>query len=183
MERKCERPRRMIVVENGILKYMPSASIIRIPNEVRVICGPKEEDDAINKRYGKEPVFYNCFINNKKIIEVICPDSVEVIGDKAFEHCSSLTKFCFSNTENKSLKRIGMSAFLGCVSMQKITLPNSLEEITGWAFADIPNLTIQFEGTLEEWNKIKKYDEWAAKNTLVFTKDNPDEPIIIKGKQ
>lgn len=31
MERKCERPKRMIVVENGILKYMPSLRTNKLP--------------------------------------------------------------------------------------------------------------------------------------------------------
>ena len=182
MERKCERPNRACVVENGILKYMPTSKFVVIPSNVKVICGDVEPEDAANRRYG-DGCFYKCFTRNKELLQVECPDTVEVIGNKAFENCHSLMKFIFVRRRKKSLKRIGFSAFNNCTSMQKIILPNTLEEIGCWAFAGISKLVIEFEGTLEEWNNIKKYDEWAAKTTLVFTKDNQVEPIIIEGRQ
>ena len=183
MERKCERPSRACVVENGILKYMPVTSVINIPSEVKIICGVKEQEDKINNKYGEEPVFYNCFMYNEKIKEINCPDSIEVIGEKAFEHCHSLEKFNFVKTDNgPSLKRIGLSAFLGCESLKKIKLPNTLKEIDEWAFCLISDLVIEFDGTLEEWNNIKKCGDWCSNSTLLYTKDNPEKPIIINGK-
>ena len=180
MERRFERPSRMCVVENGILKYMPVSEFVVIPDNVKVICGDAEAKDLDNKKYC-DGCFYKCFINKRVLLQVECPNTVEVIGNKAFENCHSLMKFII-NKGKQSLKRIGMSSFINCTSMQKIILPNTLEEIGYWAFAGISKLVIEFEGTLEEWNNIKKGYEWAAKTTLVFTKDNQVEPIIIEGK-
>lgn len=181
MERKCERPNRVCIVENGILKYMPASKFVIIPRTVKVICGDVEPEDVGNLKYG-DGCFYMCFTGNKELLQVECPNTVEVIGEKAFENCPKLTKFIFVKTGKQSLKKIGLSAFNNCVGMQKIILPNTLEEIGCWAFAGIPKLVIEFEGTLEEWNNIKKYDEWAAKTTLVYTKDNQVEPIVIEGR-
>lgn len=181
MERNFSRRNRLAVVEDGILKYMPVSEFVVIPSDVKVICGEAKQEDCNNHRHS-DGCFYKCFINNQRILQVECPNTVEVIGEKAFENCHSLTKFIFINKGENSLIKIGLSAFINCESMKKIVLPNTLKEIGTWAFAGIPNLVIEFEGTLEEWNNIKKYDEWAAKTTLVYTKDNQVEPIVIEGK-
>ena len=181
MERNLNRANRLSVVEDGILKYMPVSEFVVIPSDVKVICGEVRPEDKKNSRYS-DGYFYKCFRANSRLLQVECPSTVEVIGEKAFENCPLLTKFIFKNRIKQSLRKIGISAFSNCVSMKKIILPNTLKEIEGWAFAGIPKLVIEFEGTLEEWNNIKKYDEWAAKTTLVYTKDNQVEPIIIEGK-
>ena len=125
MEREIRKNRGLCVVENGILKKMTAKEIIIIPNNVRVILGLKEEEDKNKEKYGLD-IFYNSFMYNKDINEVICDSSVEVIGDKAFVYCVNLKNFKIDNIEShNSLKKIGLSAFLGCTSLTKIELPNT----------------------------------------------------------
>lgn len=168
-------------IENGILKAFPVSKIIEIPDNVKVICGDKEEKDLKEGRYGND-IFYNCFMNAKTIEEVYCPSTVESIGEKAFENCTSLNKFRFVKKGKNSLKKIGLLAFNNCSNLDRIELPNTLEVIDEYAFAGIPKLIIKYDGTLEEWNKIKKVGEWFASKTIVITKDNREHPIIIKEK-
>lgn len=168
-------------VENGILKTCPASYIVDIPDNTKIICGDKETNDLEENKYGND-IFYNCFMNNKKIVEVICPNTVEAIGTKAFENCSNLRKIIFVNKGKTSLKKIGLLAFNNCVNLNKIKLPNTLEVIEEYAFAGIPKLIIEYDGTLEEWNKIKKVGEWFAEKTIIITRDNKEHPIIIKEK-
>ena len=51
-------------IENGILKVFPVSKIVEIPDNVKVICGDKEEKDLKEGRYGND-IFYNCFMNAK----------------------------------------------------------------------------------------------------------------------
>ena len=62
---------------------------------------------------------------NDKLISVTISDGVETINNKAFLRCVSLTTVKLPN----SLIKIGDNVFSGCVSLADITLPNNLQEI------------------------------------------------------
>ena len=64
---------------------------------------------------------------SKPVYEVIIPNSVTEIGEKAFFNCRSLEIVTLSN----SLTRLESSLFEGCHELSKITIPNSVTE-TGW---------------------------------------------------
>ena len=52
---------------------------------------------------------------------------------------------------------IGIDAFYSCNSLISITIPSSLIQIGNNAFYGCKSLTsITFEGTVAQWNKIKK---------------------------
>ena len=63
--------------------------------------------------------------------------SVSLIGDSAFESCSSLTSIAIPN----SVTSIGYYAFNGCSSLTSIAIPNSVTSIGGSAFAACSSLT------------------------------------------
>ena len=65
------------------------------------------------------------------------PNSVESIGDYAFEDCSGLT----SITIPASVTSIGGGAFSGCISLTSITIPESVTSIGGGAFSNCISLT------------------------------------------
>ena len=67
------------------------------------------------------------------------PDTVEQIGDYAFLGCHSLERINIS--ENSELETIGVSAFLDCVSLTKVVLPNGAASIGQQAFHGCTNLT------------------------------------------
>ncbi len=80
-----------IVIES----YTGSDTKVTIPEEIDSMPVKKIDDKA--------------FANNELIESVDIADSVEIIGDCAFENCISLSKINLSG----NLKRIGREAFLG----------------------------------------------------------------------
>ncbi len=69
--------------------------------------------------------------------DVVIPEGVTSIGDRAFYWCSGLT----SVTIPDSVTSIGDSAFSGCRSMRSVTLPDSVTSIGDSAFYDCSSLT------------------------------------------
>lgn len=90
--------------------------------------------------------------------DVVIPDTVTSIGEKAFENCTTLK----SITLPSSVKNIGEASFWGCSNLKSITIGEGLEEIGTWAFygCNLTNITIP-EGT----TKIAAY-AFAQNNNL-----------------
>lgn len=100
-----------------------------------------------------ERVFESCNL----LTSITIPNSVTSIGEYAFAGCDSLTSIIIPN----SVTRIGMKTFSSCDSLTSITIGRSVTYIGVNAFCDCSKLrTIQFEGTIEEWNAIRKDSGW-----------------------
>lgn len=69
--------------------------------------------------------------------EVVVPDGVTAIGDKAFERCTNLTGIVMP----QSIEFIGEAAFGGCSSLVSIIIPNAVVTIGHGAFFSCVNLT------------------------------------------
>lgn|GEM_PF-1066915 len=69
--------------------------------------------------------------------KVVIPNSVTVIGEKAFEGCSELSVVEITN----SVSKIGYAAFLNCNALKSVTIPSSVETIGVGAFYDCIALT------------------------------------------
>lgn len=69
--------------------------------------------------------------------EVVIPDGVIKIGERAFAGCRRIESVVMP----ESLKEIGNCAFQGCLSLKSITLTNRLEKIGYQAFTDCPELS------------------------------------------
>lgn len=123
---------------------------------------------------------------------VVLPKSLKKLADNAFVDCKELKRVDFNGytevpygmfhnarslTEVVGLENItaiGDYAFTGCDSLEEITLGAGLTEIGHQAFYANFNLkTINFAGTVEQWNAVKKGVGW---NTLM---DEPDSQAKI----
>lgn len=100
------------VILDGILTaYNGNSSVVTIPEGVTII---------------EEGIF-----EQSVVTEVFFPHSLTVIGDCAFRCCTGLEKIHL----NEGLLTIGSRAFCGCQNLVYVTLPSTLKEIQGAAFA------------------------------------------------
>ncbi len=90
--------------------------------------------------------FYNC----KSLIIVTLPESVIAIEDEAFLYCDKLKSINFDGVQE-----IGFCAFKDCSKLTQIQFSNNLRKISNWAFAgcsmlervEIPDSLELFIGT------------------------------------
>lgn len=79
----------------------------------------------------------NTYIKDTKLKHIYGGENVEKIGIAAFQCCSALTEFNFSN----KIIEIGSNAFSFCYSLQKAILPYAIMVIHRGVFSDDCNLT------------------------------------------
>ncbi len=88
--------------------------------------------------YYSNPLYYahHLYLNGEEVKDLVIPNSVTSIGDRAFCDCSGLTSVTIPN----SVESIGVYAFCGCSGLTSVTIPNSVTSIGGYAFAICPEL-------------------------------------------
>ncbi len=75
---------------------------------------------------------------NKTLTSVSIPNTVEEIGESAFEGCTALSTLRFAT--GSRLKTIGEDAFKDCSSITSLTIPDGIENICANAFYGLKNL-------------------------------------------
>ncbi|MBQ3288566.1 MAG: leucine-rich repeat protein [Kiritimatiellae bacterium] len=78
------------------------------------------------------PLFYaqDLYLNGKKVTDLMIPDGVTSIGERAFCGCDGLASVTIPN----SVTSIGESAFKGCYGLASVTIPDSVTNIGEYAF-------------------------------------------------
>ena len=79
----------------------------------------------------------NLYLNNELVTDLVIPNSVTSIGDKAFYWCTSLTSVVIPD----SVTSIGDSAFDCCTSLTSVVIGDSVTSIGDLAFYNCNSLT------------------------------------------
>lgn len=98
-------------------------------------------------------LFYSSHITSIEL-----PDNIRYIGAHSFAN-SSLHAIKI----NDGCQTIDTSAFIRCVFLRDVSLPNSLQSIGRGAFGNCPNLeNIEYRGTTHEWSRIYLSPMWIS---------------------
>ena len=140
-----------------------------------------------NIKFDSNPLSYahKLFLNDSELKDLVIPNSVTSIGDRAFENCTGLTSvtipdgvmsignYAFQNctglnsiTIANSVKSIGDHAFENCTGLTSITIPNNVTSIGADAFGRCGLSSI----IVEEGNP--KYDSRNNCNAIIETEKN-----------
>ena len=114
---------------------------------------------------GFNPLYYahNLYINNEFIQDLIIPDKVTHIGDRAFAG-GNFQSVTIPNT----VKSIGEYVFLGCSSLTSVTIPNSVINISHCAFDGCYSLASVTIGNGIETIGEYVFNECTGINTFII---------------
>ncbi|MDE5567046.1 MAG: leucine-rich repeat protein, partial [Muribaculaceae bacterium] len=89
--------------------------------------------------YSANPLYcaHNLYLNGEKVENLVIPDNVTSIGNRAFGGCSVLISVTIPN----SVTSIGSSAFDKCSGLTSVTIPNSVTSIGSYTFDGCSGLT------------------------------------------
>lgn len=105
--------------------------------------------------------------NQHLITEFTMPNTLEIIGNNAFENCTNLTNI---NNIN-SVKSVGAEAFKNCYSLHSLYISNVLTDIGQAAFLGCNNLNI----TVSAYNP-----NYSAEGNILYNKSKTK--IVASGK-
>ena len=97
---------------------------------------PSRLDGAAVVEIGKE-----AFSGRHSLKSVAIPDSVEVVGERAFFWCEGLNELRLG----RGIKKIEKGAFWGCSSLKSVVIPGSVEVVGDGAFGFGVNLVVYDE--------------------------------------
>ena len=80
---------------------------------------------------------HHLFLNGSEVKNLVIPNSVTSIGDRAFQSCSGLTSVTIPN----SVTSIRNCTFYNCSGLTSVTIPNSVTSIGNQAFYNCSGLT------------------------------------------
>jgi hypothetical protein len=84
------------------------------------------------------------------------------IGDSAFYNCTAL-----ENIDLSYATVIKNGAFYDCENLTTVKLSTNTTEIWDQVFSYTKLQTVNFEGTMEEWEKVFKDSKWIENETPV----------------
>ena len=126
---------------------------------------------------------HHLYLKGEEIKDLVIPNSVTSIGERAFYYCTDLTSVTIPN----SVTSIGDWAFFRCTGLTSVTIPNSVTGIGNSAFCFCSGLTsIKVESgntTYDSRNDCNAIIETAS-NTLVTGCKNtviPNSVTSIEG--
>ncbi len=92
----------------------------------RLLYGRNLQLECYDIKVGTEEICDDAFIRNDLTLrQITIPDTVTIIGFRAFGGCECLQRISIPN----SVTKIGNEAFWGCLSLKQINIPNSVLSI------------------------------------------------------
>ena len=152
-----------IAVEQGNPIYHSAGNCLIETTSKTLIAGCK--NSVIPSDGSVTGIGDGAFSSCDSLTSVTIPVSVTSIEESAFSGCRSLKSIVIPD----GVTSIGDHAFGGCSSLTSITIPNSVTSIGDWAFSDCKSLkTIEYAGTEEQWEAVKKGSYWKPENAQVI---------------
>lgn len=147
---------KFIIDGSTLIKYNGNDKIVIIPNDIKKIkgcsfdgCFNLEEIILPNtvEIIDGDCLFRTCI----KLKKIKLPESIKTIDEMMFADCNSLEIINIPS----SVIKIRRYAFLRCINLKSIYLSSTIKEISVNAFEKCDSLVINYNGTAEEFNKIK----------------------------
>ena len=103
--------------------------------------------------YDSNPLKYasHLYLNGEEVKDLVIPNSVTSIGERAFYNCSGLTSVTIPN----SVTSIGSTAFAFCSGLTSVSIPNSVTSIGDDAFYFCTRLTSVHISDIAAWCNIE----------------------------
>ena len=146
-----------IVDKNGFVFYTYEG--------VNYLCSYTGDDLIVNlpQNYNSENYVINAnAFSEKKITDIVIPNTVTGIGKNAFFECTKLKTVEISN----GVTHIGYGAFAHCMSITSIEIPQSVKSIDAYAFDICPNLD---NIIINSFNAEIFDDEWTVTSGATIT--------------
>ena len=153
-------------IKEGALTFQKSAyaaEVVGCDPEAMSVVIPDKIDGVPVVSIGEE-AFLSCGLS-----AVTLPDSVEVIGSRAFGDCTALKAVDIP----ASVMHIEQAAFLGCTSLAEVTLHEGLTSIEGEAFKETALQTIEIPSTVSAFG-YRIFDGTPYWETLTAEK-----PLVV----
>lgn len=153
-------------------------------------CGIKLPDNL-------QVIGYGAFAETE-IAQLHIPDSVKKIGQSAFDGClleklhlpnslKTIPYACFSYNDfgcvelPQGLKHIEAEAFMGCLFLEQIEIPEEVERIDYHAFDGRTCIKMKFPSTLKTLDKDFYYEDFVddPKTCVPYIEVHPDNPYFF----
>ena len=115
---------------------------------------------------------HHLFLDGKEVTNLVIPDEVKKIPDKAFYRCYSLTSVDTGN----GVTAICSDAFYGCSNLTSVTIGNSVKTVGENAFGGCTNL-----GSVSIGSSVTTIERWAFANTGLTSITIPNSVTTIWG--
>ena len=143
-------------ISNGVVSFIPErydgSPILVIPSEI---------DGQTVTAIAAEG-----FAGLEDVTTLVLPETLEIIGDRAFENCTRLRGVYIPD----SVESIGESAFRNCIDMESVSISVGTTTIGKDAFDGCASLMyIFYEGTFEQWEAL--YHEYVTPFTYAICAD------------
>lgn len=106
-----------------------------------------------------QEIGYAAFDAADNITKVKIQSSVNLVEGRAFENCKNLQKV---EVDSKIIKA---QAFYNCKELKEVKIGNTVTKFSSSIFGMCSSLTkITYDGKMEDWNNIKKDENWKKGN-------------------